>query len=188
MQNALEVSGMPPEAPMQASDMQPQGGPMPGPAAPQGNPLQMGGGGPQRPQPQQMPAPSHVQTVAALHHFHAITSELEGLLKNPDLGRSSVKSAIIDGATKLVAERIISPADAVQQLGTVPDEPVQQKKWLQQQWLSANQAQNAILAHRQMAVQNGTAPPDDPNASYKPDDHMSTMQGVMSHYKGLGRG
>ena len=57
--------------------------------------------------------------------------ELSTLLKNPDLGKADLKSSIIDGTTKLVAERIIPPNDAVTQLATVPDRPFQQREWIQ---------------------------------------------------------
>src|SRR5215831_3502267 len=59
---------------------------VPGP----GMPGQGGGNAP-------VPTPTHGQTVAALRHFHAIQAELEALLKNPALGKSSLKSQIIDG-------------------------------------------------------------------------------------------
>lgn len=168
MPNPLEMGG-PPEAP----NIQPQGNAL------QGGPPQQGAA------PQQTPAPSHVQTVAALHHFHAIQTELEGLMKNPALGKSSIKSEIIDGTTKLVSERIISPADAVMQLGKVPDAPLEQRKWVQMMMTQTQQATNAIISHRQNAVMSGIAPQEDPNAAYNPDDHMKTVSGlVASHYSG----
>lgn len=131
---------------------------------------------------------SHAQTVAALHHFDAIQKEIEGLLKSPEVGRSSIKSAIIDGATSLVANRIISPAQAVQQLGTVPDDPLEQRKWLRKQLEQTVQAENIVLAHRSASTQGGSAPEEDHAAQYDPDTHIDTMVGVHSQYKGLNRG
>ena len=80
------------------------------------------------------PAPDHQQTVAALRHFDAIMDELKVLKKNPDLGRASIKSAITDGVIKLVSARMLSPAEAVQQLSAVPEDPLQQRKWVEQMW------------------------------------------------------
>lgn len=168
MANALQ--GGLPEAPQPA-----QGAPQqPGPA--------------QQPGPQQQaPAPSHAQTVATLRHLNAIEDELEGLLKNPNVGRSSIKSAIIDGATKLVANRIISPAQAVQQLGTVPDDPLEQRKWLRAQLQQSVQAQNAVLDHHRAAFggQDEAAAGHQP---YDPENHLEMMAGVHDHYKRLRRG
>ena len=64
------------------------------------------------------PAPNHQQTVAALRHFGTIMEELKILKANPELGRSSIKSAITDGVIKLVADRMLAPASAVQQLAS----------------------------------------------------------------------
>jgi hypothetical protein len=160
------------------------------PAA-QGQPQANALGGPQGAPPQQQaaPAPTHVQTVAALAHFHAIQQELETLAKNPDLGKASIKSAIIDGTAKLVSQRIISPAEAVSQLSKVPEKPLEQKQWLEALMMQTFQASSAVLSHRQGAVASGTAPPEDPNAAYSADDHMSHMGGLAAHYNGLkGRG
>lgn len=169
MPNALQ-SGQPPvpnpdqglQQPSQASAPQPQ-------AAPQ----------------QAAPAPTHVQTVAALQHFHAIQQELEGIAKNPDLGKASIKSAIIDSTAKLVSKRIISSAEAVAQLSKVPEKPLEQKQWLEAMLMQTFQATNAVLAHRQGAIANGTAPAEAPDAAYSADDHMSHMGGLMAHYSGL---
>jgi hypothetical protein len=155
--------------------------PMPAQGAVQQDPAQPTGA------PQQMPAPSHAQTVATLRHTHAIQDELETLLKNPAIGKSSIKSAIIDGATKLVASRIITPAQAVAQLGTVPDDPLEQRKWLRAQLAQSVQAQNAILDHHRAAHAGG----DEATAGhqpYDPETHIDTMAGVNDHYKGLRRG
>jgi hypothetical protein len=130
-----------------------------------------------------LPAPSHAQTVAALRHFHAIQVQLDQLLKNPDLGKSSVKSQIIDGTTRLVSERILSPAEAVSQLAKVPEDPQAQRKWVQTMLQQTYQANEAVLAHRQQAIATGTAPPET-GGDYNPDDHGNHMAGLAQHYAG----
>ena len=160
--------------------------PPPVPAQP--NAIQQGGGaqpmGPQQGAPQGAqqapPAPTHAQTVAALRHFTALKRELTVLLKNPDLGKADMKSAIIDGVTKLVADRIVPPAAAVQKLAMVPDTPFQQKKWIEQDYAQIMKAENMVLAHHAAAFAGqGPQPPADP------DSHMQDVQGMMaSHYPG----
>jgi hypothetical protein len=127
-----------------------------------------------------MPAPSHAQTVAALRHFYAIQQELTTLLKNPDIGKADMRSAIIDGASKLVADRIVPAAMAVQTLSSVPDKPFDQKKWIEQQYMQNMQARNAVLQHHGMA--NAGQPPQEvPDA----DNHMQDLQSMMqAHYAG----
>ena len=138
--------------------------------------------------PQAAPAPTHDQTVAALRHFNAVLGQLRGLLQNPDLGKADVKSVIIDGMTKLVSDRMIAPAEAVQTLATVPERPFDQKQWAIQHYAQTVQAQATVLDHhRQTAL--GTGNYDLENELHvgdsSPDDHMATMQGMMAqHYAG----
>lgn len=145
-------------------------------------------GGPQQQAPDQQqqqapPAPTHGQTMAALRHFDALIAEGKMLLKNPDLGKADCRSAIIDGATKLVADRIVPPGQAVAQLATVPDRPFDQKKWVEQQMQSAMAARNAVIDHHVAAFSG--APDAMAGAPSSPDSHMDTMSGMMSaHYAG----
>ena len=130
--------------------------------------------------PQAPPAPSHAQTVAALRHFSAIMGELNTLIKDPDLGKADMKSAIIDGTTKLVSERMISPAQAVQMLATVPERPFDQKTWIMGHMQQAMQGENAVLVHHAAAFAGAPAQPT-PDA----DDHMDDLSSMMqTHYAG----
>lgn len=161
MPNPLEVGG-PPVAPRQDAPDQNQ------------QPMQPPGGAPQQQAP---PPPTHAQTMAALRHFHAIEDELKPILEDPQLGKSSVKSKIVDGVTKLVANKIITPAQAVMQLASVPDDPLQQRKWATDQMVTTMHAQDTILHHH---AQGG---PEDPAAmTSNPDDHLQAMDSVMSNY------
>ncbi len=158
--------------------------PQPQPSS-QGNPLAAGQNmqTPQAPpqrQMMQMPAPDHAQTVAALRHFHAITQELEALAVDPELGKSDLRDKLIDGATKLVGERIISPSDAVKQLGDFPDVPFQQKAWIYNHLQQAAQASSMVLDHHRLAhAGKGEMP------SGNPDNHLQDVKSLMqSHYPG----
>jgi hypothetical protein len=162
--------------------MGPQNGVLsaPAPAAPQGQQQR-----PQGQQPGQTPAPTHGQTVAALRHFAAIQGKLKAILKDPALGKSSMKSKIIDGMTELVQERIIPPGAAVQQLASVPDKPFDQRKWLQQHYLQAVMAQAKVLDDHAKAF--GGQPEQQIDKTSSPDDHMTDMAALHGQYGG-GRG
>lgn len=138
---------------------------------------------PQQAGPQQQPAPDHTQTVAALRHFHAIEGELNTLVKNPNLGRSDVKSAIIDGVTKLVAMRMMTPAQAVMQLGEVPSNPIEQRKWVMQHVMQNQKAADFVLDHHRVAH---AGVQDMPQGS--PDNHMQDVSGLMQSHYGNRRG
>lgn len=171
-----------------------------------GNPLDLGVGSPPAPIPdpdrrpfnaltsgnalmpqqqqRQMPAPGHQQTVAALRHFMAIVDELLVLEKNPSLGKSNIKDAIIDGVGGLVASRMLSAAAAVPILANVPEDPLAQRKWMQGMLKQTIQAQNNVLDHH---VAGSPATLDWAHESQhqagSPDDHMQTMDGLASTYR-----
>lgn len=167
MANPLQPGQMPPPAPVQTN------------AIGSGQPPSQNGmpqaGGPQAP-----PAPTHVQTVAVLRHLAALQQELTVLLKNPDLGKADMKSAIIDGVTKLVADRIVPPTAAVQKLATVPETPFKQKQWIEHDYAENMQARNAILAHHAAAFAGAPA-----QQAPDPENHMSDIKSAMqTHYSG----
>lgn len=154
--------------------------PAPNPDA--GNALQQGA--PQQPQ-KAPPPPSHAETVAALRHFDAVKGELKTLLSNPALGKSDIKSAIIDGTTKLVAERMIKPADAVIQLSQVPTDPLQQRKWLQSLLMQAVQAEHGIMDHhRNTNLGSGDWATESQQHNTNPDNHMQDMSALAQNYGG----
>jgi hypothetical protein len=147
-----------------------------------GNALQQGA--PQQPQ-RQAPAPTHEQTVAALRHFDAVKAELTTLLNNPALGKSDLKSNIIDGVTSLVSKRMMKPADAVIQLSQVPEDPIQQRKWIQTQMAQAVQAEHAIVdQHRNTNLGSGDWATEAQKHNTNPDNHMQDISALMSSFGG----
>lgn len=177
MPNALANGTLPP-APQQdappLNGLQPsqQAGPQPGGPAP-------GAGAAPAP-------PTHEQTVAALRHFDAIKGGLVTLLKDPAAGKSDLKSKIIDGVTRLVAERMISAPQAVQQLAQVPADPLQQRKWLQGMLAQTVQAENNILDHFGQGNPSlgDVAGHFSSNAGGKSDDHIEHMKALHANYSG----
>lgn len=136
------------------------------------------------------PAPTHAQTVAALRHFQEVGRTLFGLLKNPDLGKSTIKSAMIEATTKLVADRVIPSQQAVTLLGQMPDTPFQQKQWLEQLFQSNMAAQVKVLSNHR-TTQPGTGDWQTESAQHvdNSDQHMDVMQGMMaSHYPAAANG
>ena len=148
-----------------------------------GNALMQTPGQPAPPRPSPSP-PSHQQTVVALRHFGAIKRELTALLADPDLGKTSMKSAIIDGTTSLVTSGIMTARQAVTQLGTVPERPYDQKVWLEQHLATAVQGANMILDHHRAAFAGQPVedtPPD-------PDNHTNAVAGLIANYRGGSNG
>jgi hypothetical protein len=153
-----------------------------GPAPPA--PQQPGPGGP--PQPQPAP-PTHAQTVAALRHFDAIRKELEIVAKDPALGKSSVKSKIIDGVMRLVAERFMKPVQAVDELSKVPAEPLMQMKWVKTMYAQAQQAENGILDHYGATQPHLGTVADHfagTKGTYNPDDHQDHLSALAANVRG----
>jgi hypothetical protein len=158
------------------------GAPPPGsaPGPQQGQGQGAPGRGPQQGM-QGPPTPTHGQTVAALRHFDAIQNELKTLLKDPAVGKSDVKKKIIDGMSKLVANRIVTPGAAVGQLADVPDKPFDQRKWLQTHLIQTVIAKVTVLNHHGAAF--GGVPEDQIDKTASPDNHLSDMASLQSHYQ-----
>jgi hypothetical protein len=171
MANALATDTMPPAPDMPGPPPTNAGGPSPRPQ-PQNGLVQ---------QPQPPPAPTHQQTVAALRHFDAVRSTWEKIAKNPEFGKSDLKKAIIDGASKLVADRIVKPDQAVTMLSVVPSNPFQQKKWVAEQIMHNQTAETMVLDHHRSAFY-GTPDQDGQQASTM-DTHHDDLAGLMGHYK-----
>lgn len=167
MANLLETGSVSPPAPNQDDN---------------GNALQQGAPAQQQNAP---PPPSHAQTVAALRHFDAVKTELQTLLSNPALGKSDLKSQIIDGVTTLVSKRIMQPAEAVQQLSKVPENPLEQRKFLQAQMMQTVQAEHAIVDHhRNTNLGSGDWATESQQHNTNPDDHLQDMSALRSNYGG----
>lgn len=180
MPNALQQNNTPPPAPNPNS--QDQNGLISAPMNSGPSPMAQQGG------QQAPPQPSHAETVAALRHFDAIKKELQTLLKIETLGKADIKSQIIEGTTQLVGNRIITPAQAVMQLATVPTSPADQKKWVETHFMQTMQAENAVLDHHR-AGQPGLGNYDIENAIHEPEgeqDHIGTMAGMMNTHYGNG--
>ena len=177
--NNNALSGPPPQP-----DLPQTGGqtnslmPMPAPSVmPQTSALQP-------PSPQQnMPAPNHQQTVAALRHFDVLEKGIAKLLADPDLGKTDMKSKIQDEMVGLVAKGMVAPAEAVTELSTLPERPFDQKTWLEKHYVQTIMGAAMVLDHHKAAFA-GTPP----MTSNENDDHLTVMAGLADHYRGLTNG
>jgi hypothetical protein len=163
----------------------------PSPPQPQG----MAQGNPQNPlarlvpqlpgPPPRLPAPSAAQATAAIKRFGAVQSAMRDLLQNPDLGRTNIRPAILDQASKLMASRILSLPETMQAIGKVSDDPLAQKSLVAGIFNQAQQAESAVLAHHTAAVAMGMVPRSG-GEKYQADDHARHMSGLLAHYPARG--
>ena len=132
-------------------------------------------------QQQQTPAPSHNQTVAALRHFQIFLDLEKQWLNSPEMGKSDMRDNFIEGYTKLVADRIATPVQAIQTLATVPERPFEQKQWVAANMQRNIQARDIVLAHHAQAYA-GMGPQPDAD----PDNHIADISSMMSGHYGQG--
>lgn len=135
--------------------------------------------------PQPPPAPTYAQTLAALRHFSAIRGQLQRVQRLPELGKSSVKRQIVDGVAELVADRILTPVDAVNQLVSVPERPFDQKTWLQRHIEVTNQAEQIVLAHYRQGMAG--VPHQATDRRGDPEHHLEDIAALMAQYQPRGR-
>ena len=147
---------------------------------PQGNPLARLVGQMQGPPPAQ-PAPSAVQTTAAVKRFGAVMNAMRTVLANPDLGRKNVRPAILDQASKLMASRVLSLPEVMNAIGKVTDDPLEQKALVSGIYNQAQQAEGNVLAHHAFAVATGRVSRGG-GEKYQADDHDRHMTDLLLHY------
>jgi hypothetical protein len=130
------------------------------------------------------PAPSHEQTVAGLRHLAAVHDELVSIKNDRDLGNVDVKSKVVDGFTKLVADRIVDPGEAVAQLVDFPTKPLEQKEWVDQKLVMNLRAQSQLLDHHRAShVGTGEWAIESQTRRADPDDHRSHIGALLKHFK-----
>src|SRR5216684_5185164 len=153
-------------------------------AAGQGNPLaalikQPQAGGP--------PTPDHAMTKAAMRHFGAMKVRLEKLLADPKTGKENMRPAIFDMAASLLGDGFMTMPKLMNEIKTLPQEPADQKQWLQKHLDAVSKAQVNVLDHHIAAFPGSgdwkmdwaNAPPSAGN-----DDHPAVMDSVLKHYQG----
>lgn len=105
------------------------------------------GGAPQQGKPQ-TPKPPTVQEAGAMF-YHLITFQKEFLkiLRDPDIGKKDIKGPIMDMMASTVAEGLVTLPQVMQQLKTLPSDPLAQRQWVEKHYANAKQASITILDH-----------------------------------------
>jgi hypothetical protein len=154
-------------------------------AAPGGNPLaqiapalQMQ----QQPNAMQQPAPTAAQTTAAVHRFGAIQSAMRSVMEDKVFGTGNIRPKLLDAASKLLGTKILSLPEVMNSIKDIPDDPIQQKAFVQNLFNSAKQAEANVLDHYGAAIKAGLISADDENG-YAEDSHGQHIDGLMKHYK-----
>jgi hypothetical protein len=135
--------------------------------------------------PPRPPAPTAAQATAAIKRFGAVQSAMRDLLQNPNLGRTNVRPAIMDQASKLLSARVLSLPEVMSAIGKVGDDPLAQKSLVAGIFTQAQQAENGVLAHHTAAVAMGMVPRNG-GEKYQADDHDRHMSGLLAHYPARG--
>jgi hypothetical protein len=157
------------------------------PVQPNMQPQQNQLGGIMQGQPQQQRQPGQQQptqltkqqVIAGLHHFTAFDKAFSPLLKNPDLGKSNIRPKIFDASASLIGQGIFSVPEVMNGIKDLPDDPLGQKKWLEQKLASTAMAEKKIVSD--YIAQGPGQEPQEP--AWSPDNHSDHMAGMMANYK-----
>ena len=131
--------------------------------------------------PPRPPAPSAAQATAAVRRLSAVQESMRVILQNPDLGRTNIRPAIMDQASKLLSARVLSLPEVMTAIGKVGDDPLAQKSMVAGIFNQAKQAESAVLAHHTAAVAVGMVPRNG-GEKYQAADHDRHMSGLLGHY------
>jgi hypothetical protein len=132
------------------------------------------------------PAPTYQQTVSAVRHMARLERDFRGVLAEPNIGKADVKGAFIDVMADLMGHGFSTLPQVLDMLKKFPTNPLEQRKWLEQQVASNEQAQAALL--QQHAAAFPEANPADAAAALKAArgplgrDHSATLAALSDHY------
>lgn len=154
------------------------------PPMPQGQP--QGGNplaqlAPQQQQPQQ-PAPTRAQTIAAVHQFGQIKQAMVPILDDPNLGMKNIRPKLLDSFSKLLASKTLTLPEIMKAVKALPDDPVQQKQFVEKIYTDNDKAQMMVLGHHAMGPQQPQGSPE-PEA-WSQDNHANQMAGLVQQYGG----
>lgn len=119
------------------------------------------------------------QLIAGLHHLNAFKSEFSPLLRSPQLGKSNIRPKIFDAAATLIGAGIFSVPEVINGIKDLPDDPVDQKKWLEQKLIGASIAEQKFISD--YIAQGPGAEQEGPEWSM--DNHKDHMAGLLGNYK-----
>jgi hypothetical protein len=156
---------------------------VPTPTQPDANPLaRLAGGGQQG---GVAPPPTHAQTVTAMRHFGELQKRLGKLLADPAVGKENMRPKIFDMGAGLLGDGFMTLPKLMNEIKTLPQDPADQKKWLQQHYTAVSKAQIAVLDHYR-AGNPGSGNWQADLAAQPPaaaGEHADQMDGIMKHYQ-----
>ena len=159
------------------------------PTAPTSNPTQAQQGmeGLMRPpqQPQQRPPMSHEMTVAAITHFQAVTKQLKQIAANPGLGRENIRPKIFNAIASLLGDGFFTLPMVMNEIKTLPTDPVGQKQWVMTHLMNAQMAQKQVIQdHRDSQQGTGDYQSEAQNFTPSTRVHADMMSELSRNYKG----
>ena len=182
-QNMSSLMSQPSQATPPEADPQQSGQQQQGPQSLQ-NLMQENPGAAMEPGADGRPAPNFQMTIAALKHMRMFANEWEKLLKIDDIGKVDIKGEFIKGMATLMGERIVTLPQTLQMMKGFPDNPLQQRQWVQEHYARDRAAKAMIMQqharafpipdHSQPGLKNGY-------------DHAGMMTDLVQHYKKLGK-
>lgn len=144
-----------------------------------GNPLMALLRGPSQPQ---MPVSlTHDQVVAAMHYFTALDRALAPLLKDDRIGRENIRPKVFEAAASLMGEKILSLADVMNAIKTLPDDPIGQKKWVEQHLRTNALAQEKIIEDYRASEDEDWMGASQ-NSKWSQDQLGDTMKSLVERY------
>jgi hypothetical protein len=126
------------------------------------------------------PRPTHGQAVAGYHRLQETKRLMGKILQDPKTGHSNIRPLVLDAGAKLISDRLQSLAEFMSGISNFPpaEDPLGQKKWVQQLFAASSMAQRSLLQHHRAA----NAPDGTLGASWAADDHSNHMSALMAHY------
>ena len=139
--------------------------------------IMQGQGQPQ--QGQQKPNITKQQVIAGLHHLSAFAKQFSPILKSPEIGKSNIRPKVFDASATLIGQGIFSVPEVMNGIKDLPDDPLGQKKWLEQKLSGVAMAEKKLVSDY---IGQGPGPePQGPD--WSPDNHIEHMTGLMANYK-----
>ena len=120
---------------------------------------------------------SKPQLIAGLHHLSSFANAMQPVLRSPDLGKSNIRPKLFDALAHLIGSQIFTVPEVMNGIKDLPNDPIQQKKWLEQKMMQVAQAEQKIVSDY-VAQGPGAENP----VEWTQDTHRDHMTGLMGNY------
>lgn len=134
-------------------------------------------GAPAQQPPTQM---NKAQLIAGLHHLEAFQKQFAPLMNSPDTGTKNIRPKIFDASSVLIGQGIFTVPEVMNGIKDLPEDPLDQKKWLQQK------LQGTMLAEKKLIhdyIAQGPQAQEPQGPEWSEDSHKEHMAGLMGNYK-----